>query len=217
MAATWRQDYGAYQRYFFNIVAIYKKRQDLRAFLEILLSLGTIIIFIAFALRPTFLTISNLLVELREKEQTVADMDTKIQNLGVAQNLLSQYQTEISTLNSAIPSSPSPEGAIRQLQGVAQSRNVSILGITTGEIIFSGPGEPKRDDSLKKLPEGSKAFGLSGSFSGSYLDLSAFITDMENLRRPFIIDSLTFNTVESEGGSSLVLSISGRVIYIQSQ
>jgi len=214
MAATWRQDYGAYQRYFFNIVALYKKRQDLRAFLEILLSLGTIIIFVAFALRPTFLTISGLLVELREKEQTITDMDTKIKALGIAQGLLSQHSSEISILDTALPKTPSPEVEIRQLQTVAQNHNVSILGITTGEIAFGGALEIKKDESLKKLPEGAKTFGLSGSFTGSYQDLSAFITDVENLRRPFIIDSLTFNTVESEVGNRLVLSITGRVIYI---
>ncbi len=216
MAATWRQDYGAYQRYFFNIVAIYKKRQDLKAFLEILLSLGTITIFVMFALRPTFLTISNLLVELREKEKTAADMDTKIKNLGIAQGLLSQYGSDVLTLNTALPTVPSPEGQIRQVQAIAQKNNVTIQGITTGEIIFAkGSVSVKKDEGLKKLPEGAKSFSLSGSFSGSYQSLSAFMTDIENLRRPLIIDSLTLNTIEREAGNNLVLSISGRVIYIE--
>lgn len=216
MAATWRQDYGAYQRYFFNIVAIYKKRQDLKAFLEILLSLSTITIFVMFALRPTFLTISNLLVELKEKQKTAADMDTKIKNLGIAQGLLSQYGSDVLILNTALPTTPSPETQIRQIQALAQSHNVSVQGITTGEITFGkGVVLVKKDEGLKKLPEGTKSFTISGSFSGSYQNLSSLIKDMENLRRPLIIDSLILNTVEREVGSNLVLSISGRVIYIE--
>ena len=42
MAVGWRKDYTRYQRYFLNLFAVYKNRDDVKAFLEIVLSLATI-------------------------------------------------------------------------------------------------------------------------------------------------------------------------------
>jgi hypothetical protein len=61
MALGWRQGYSRYRAYFLNIYNLYKQRPDLRMFLEILLSLGAIAIFAAFAVRPTALTIVQLM------------------------------------------------------------------------------------------------------------------------------------------------------------
>ena len=57
MATGWRGQYIRYRGFFLNIVDLYKKRADLRAFLEVILSISTVTIFLLFALKPTMLTI----------------------------------------------------------------------------------------------------------------------------------------------------------------
>ena len=81
MAGGWRSNYLRYRSFFLNIYNVYKRRPDLKMFMEILLSLGTISFFAAFALRPTALTIVDLLEQIDEKETTIEKMDQKIQNL----------------------------------------------------------------------------------------------------------------------------------------
>ncbi|MEJ2441504.1 MAG: hypothetical protein P8Y06_01110, partial [Patescibacteria group bacterium] len=81
MALGWRKDYLRYRSYFLNIVGVYKQRKDLRMFLELLLTLVTVSFFAAFALRPTLLTIIELLKEIDTKEETLTKMSTKIQEI----------------------------------------------------------------------------------------------------------------------------------------
>jgi len=86
MAATnWREDYNRYQRLFWKNYNLFKEREDIRNYVELVLSLISIIIFAVFALRPTILTIIELNKEIKTKEETVKQMDTKIKNLQKAQ------------------------------------------------------------------------------------------------------------------------------------
>ncbi len=80
MALGWRKDYLRYRSYFLNVLNLYKRKEDLRMFLEIMLSLSAISFFSIFALRPTFLTIATLLKEINAKKGTIITMDTKIKN-----------------------------------------------------------------------------------------------------------------------------------------
>ncbi|MCK4588646.1 hypothetical protein KAT60_02400, partial [Candidatus Woesebacteria bacterium] len=87
MALGWRRGYLRYKSYFLNVIVVYKRRKDLRMFLEITLSLVTISFFAVFALKPTLLTIAELTKEIKTKEETVAKMDEKIQNLERGQQI----------------------------------------------------------------------------------------------------------------------------------
>lgn len=212
--ADWRKDYSLYRRYFFDIVSLYKRRQDLRSFLEILLSIGTISAFILFAIRPTVVTISELLTTLKAKEDTAAQMDTKINNLKTAQGLLSQNAFPVSLLSTAIPTNPSPETALRQIEAMANRNNVAVLGMNTSEVVILGDTPTKKEDpALKKIPEPAKSFSVSGTFTGTYEALSSFMTDIESARRPIVIDTLVFNAVDAEGGKRIVLSLTGRIPF----
>ena len=69
MAGGWKTDYARYRGYFQNAITAAQKKQDLKMFLEILLTLSTIIIFISLALRPTLITISELVRDIDSKEE----------------------------------------------------------------------------------------------------------------------------------------------------
>src|SRR3989344_2584626 len=98
MAVRWRQDSGVYRKYLQNIVVLYQSRQDIQIFTEMLLSLGTIIIFGLFAIKPTLVTIAELITEQRAKNETIAIMDQKINNLVEAQTLFETEKDRLATL-----------------------------------------------------------------------------------------------------------------------
>lgn len=222
MAAALKGQYTRYQKYFFDIVSLYKKRQDLRLFLEILLSLTAISFFGLFAIRPTFVTIGSLLNQIRSKEELLAQMETKITNLESAQAVYSRELPRISLLDSAIPEAPTPESYVRQLEGLASANNVSLQGLTIGETTLLGRGEIIREDEdVTALPEGAKGISVTMTAAGSYADLASFLTNLENLRRPVLIDVLSFNRLSFEsldsGEFGLVINIAGRVPYITNE
>ena len=90
MALGWKKDYLRYKSFFLNVLAIYKQRTDLHLFSEILLSLITILLFGIFAIRPTLLTIAQLVKDIRGKEATLALMDQKINSLNRARAILAE-------------------------------------------------------------------------------------------------------------------------------
>jgi Tfp pilus assembly protein PilO len=216
MALGWRKDYLRYRSYFLNIVNVYKRRQDLKAFLELILTLAAISFFALFALKPTLLTIIELLREIEKKEETVNKMNTKIQNLQQAQTLYIQEEARIKLLETAVPSNPAPDLFVRQIEGLATSYPVNLLGITIGEVTLLGEEKEKRSKSeLEPLPEGSKGITFSISIAGSYQGVVNFLSALEDIRRPVKIDALNILSPQLEETQNLILVVTGRTPYLK--
>jgi len=214
MAAGWRNQYLRYRELLLNIVALYKQKRDLKIFLEILLSLATISIFGIFALKPTLLTISELIKEIQGKEDTLAQMNQKITNINIAENLFSQEPEKISIIKSAIPENPDPQSFVRQIEGVAGKDSINILGISMGETTLVGKQNTKPTNENSPLPQGALGLGFSISVSGNYSNLTSFLTDFQNLRRMVKIDNLGINSSTTEKGQVIIMIISGRTPYL---
>ncbi len=216
MALGWRKDYLRYRSYFLNIVSVYKQRRDLKAFLELILTLVTISFFALFALKPTLLTIIELLREIEAKEETVEKMDTKIQNLQQAQTLYLQEEARINLLETAIPDKPAPDLFVRQIEGLSTSYPVNLLGITIGEVTLLGEEKEIRSkDELQPLPEGSKGITFSISIAGSYQSLVNFLSALEDMRRPVAVDAINILSPQLEETQNLILVVTGRTPYLK--
>lgn len=216
MALGWKKDYLRYKELFLKLLIVYKKRNDVRMFLEILLSLITITIFSMFALRPTLLTISQLIKDNREKQETINKMEQKIKNITIAQNIYDQNIEKIPLIEQAIPNSPTPENLLRQIEGIAYLDSVTIVGSSVNEVVLIGE-EKKKDkkNEIKNLPENVSTITFSINVTGPYLSLYKFLIDVENSRRPFIINSINLNSSKTEQESIIVMLITGQTPYIK--
>lgn len=216
MALGWRKEYLRYREFFLNIVALYRRNQDLRMFLEVLLSLATISFFAYFALKPTLVTITELYKNIQTKEDLVNKMDTKIQNISLAQTIFDSETQRISFTKNAVPDLASPETFVRQIEGLAIANSVNLLGVSVGQVTLVGEEKksPSSETDIAPLPEGARPLTFSVSVNGDYPALSRFLSELENLRRPIRIDNTGLSSAETEEGSELVLLISGRVPYL---
>lgn len=215
MALGWRKEYIRYKEYFLNVLTIYKQKEDLRMFLEILLSLATVSFFGVFALRPTLVTIAALLTEIKSKEEIVAKLDTKIQSLALATSLMESETARLPLIENAVPASASPETLVRQVEGLAAKNGINLLGVSLGQVTLLG--EVKKippEEGVTPLPEDALGISFSISLSGSYPQLLGFLGDLEKLRRPLAIDTTGITTTETEEGKTLVILVSGRAPYI---
>ena len=214
MALGWRSGYLRYKRLFLNIAELYNQRRDVRAFLETLLTLGTIAVFAIFALRPTLLTIANLYQEIKAKEELAANLTKKSQNLVAAQTIYNQEGQRLLFLTSAMPGKPLPELFVRQLEGLVAKHNVQVLGLTFGKATLLGSEDVS---TTKKIPLPANMGGASFSLStkGTYASISSFLSDLESLRRPIIIDTFSLNVSEVEGQDVLVLVVTGLAPYLK--
>lgn len=216
MAYNWREDYARYQRVLTRIVELYKTRQDLKMFTELILSIVTITVFVAFAIRPTAVTIIELRRGIDAKKETITKLDSKIANLGEADNLLNLHREELSLLKTTLPDSPSPDSYVRQIEGLAKLSGVSIIKTEIAEVDLLGQAAPTGVEE-EQIPINADAGNFTVSItisSPSYVSTKQFLTSMENLRRPIHIDSVSINTTEgNEGGQLLILAFNGRVPF----
>lgn len=217
MALGWRKDYLRYREQFLNVVKLYQKRQDLRVYLEVILSLLTIIFFAFFALRPTILTISQLYKDIQAKEEIVQKLEEKINNLELAQELVSEKQTVIEIARLSVPGEPTPESFARQIEGLSQTTGITLSGISVGEVTILGEArKTAQDKDLKPLPEGSMGMPFTISISGEYGNLFNFLRNLENLRRPASIDNISISsTINDEGAVKITMIVSGRVPFLK--
>lgn len=224
MAVNLRTDYVRSQRYLTDIVALYKRRPDLKAFMEILLSLGTIGVFAMFALRPTLLTISNLLTEIKSKEETIAQMDEKLGNLSIAQQILQQQKPVIDLLKDAVPTDSKLDAYIRQVEGLISRNSLQVFALSSGEITLIGnktipPTATTQNQEISEadFPASAIPIEVNLAVSGGYPSIAAFLNNLSNLRRPILFDSVNFATTQVENGQTLVLTVGGRIPYIKTK
>lgn len=218
MAMGWKKQYFRYKDFFLNISLLYKRREDVRMFLEIMLSLATVTVFSLFALRPTVLTISQLIKDNKTKEDIVAKLDEKTLALTNAQNVYEQETDNISAIKYAVPDQANVDSLIRQMELLASQNSVKILNfISEGVILVGKTQTPPVDSTLSSFPKNSGSVAFSITVTGDYASLFTFQKGLENLRRPIRIDSAKIFTVASETGTVQNLSISGRSPYLISK
>jgi len=222
MALGWRKNYLRYQGYFLNVLSVYQRRQDVKIFLELLLSLTTVIFFLVFALKPTVITVINLYKDVKAKEALVALMDQKIDDLQKAYSLLNAQADKIPLIFSSVPQNPSPETLIRQIEGLAGQTSVNLSNVSVEEeALVSQDSAPSAN--TQNAPAGEEKLSSSGKFiffstkvSGDYSQISQFLKNLENLRRPISFQSIKISTVQTEGiTNNLSTLVSGKAPYLQ--
>jgi Tfp pilus assembly protein PilO len=184
-------------------------------FLELLLSLATITLFAIFALKPTVTTISQLLRDNKAKADTIQQMDTKIQNLQTANSVYNQFQSKIPLIYSSIPIGIEPESFSRQIQGIAITSSVKVLGINISEVILTGTEQKKTVTGSVGLPGGANGITFSINLSGSYEALLSFLKRAENLRRPIQIDSINISSSQTETEKTIIMLVTGETPYLK--
>jgi Tfp pilus assembly protein PilO len=186
--------------------------------MELFLSLATVSLFGIFAIRPTLITIAELLKEIESKKQIISTMNEKIQNLNQAQSLYDEEKQNIDLLKSAIPKEAEPDRYVRQIEGVVSQNPVTILSLSLGKTNLLG-GETSAATSADNapLPEGASGLSFTINASSDFPVLALFVSSLESLRRPYQLDSLVINTSETETTKELILVITARAPYLKGE
>jgi hypothetical protein len=199
MAVHWRKDYLRYKRYFLNVVDFYNQRPDFKAFIELILSLSTISVLGVFAIRPTLLTVAQLYKKIEAKEQVLAEMDRKVEDLTQARSVYEQEKSRIELLKSAVPDEPEPDRYVRQVEGLIGKNSADYMGLSVNEVALLGTnqGEIIAAEGTA-LPTETRGLSNSISLENEYSVLKSFILDSERIRRPLFIEGIHFEPPLSE-------------------
>ena len=206
--ASWKKDYFRYKDFFLNVLSVYNAKPNFKVYLGLLLSLSTIVVFLIFAVKPTVLTIIELNKEIKGKEETLSNLNAKIANLEIANNLLQSEANNIQHVYQAVPKVAEPEVLIKQVEILSNEALLKILGFSFSDVLVRG------EESEEEKDKNELAFTYSAT--GSYQSLFSFLTQLESLRKPVKFDSFVINASSTEEGKVLVVTINARVPFLQS-
>lgn len=178
-----------------------------RVSVELLLTLGTILFFAVFAIRPTLLTMSDLIKEIEDKKKLDEQMTQKVAALSSAQSEYLALEDRLDVLDEALPSQPKLVESLKIIEKIASERNIAITSLNVNEI----PAEPETPPAFDKTSRQSLTAALS--VSGDYLTIRQFIEDLKGTRRLFVIDTVVFSTSEERGSKTLRATITLSIPY----
>lgn len=175
--------------------------------LELFLSIGAVLFFALFAIRPTLLTMSDLIKEIEDKKELDQQLTRKIAALSTVQSEYLQLQPELPVLDEAIPNSPYLIRSLKIIEKLASDQGLVIESITLPEI----PDETELVPSSEKIDRNDIAVGVS--ITGQYPEIRQFVEDLRNSRRSFVIESVVFSTEEERGSKKLQTNLTLSMPY----
>lgn len=203
MATTTADRYHRYQHYFIGAKALYKKKKT-RVYTSIILSILTVAFFGFFAIRPTLVTISGLLKEIKDKKAVVEQMDQKINNLTKAQINYSRIANELNLVGESLPQDPALPILIKQLESLARLSSVNLESIRYEKTNLQG----------ELAKEESQATSFNIALTGSYQNLKQFLNSLDTLRRIISVESFAFNSKIEEEIQIMALTINAQAYYL---
>lgn len=174
---------------------------------ELFLSIGAILFFALFAIRPTLLTMSNLIKEIEDKRALDTQLSQKIAALSAAQSVYMQLQNRLDVLYEALPSGVDIAYALKVIEKAASDQNLTISGITVLDI----PPDVPADAPMSTLER--KSLSVQMSVTGNYESIRGFAEQLQDSRRSFVIERITFATENIRGLRILEASILLSVPY----
>lgn len=202
-----------------------KKRQDLKKVLlqfyhqpvtkvslELFLSVFAVLFFAIFAIRPTLLTMADLVNEINDKEVLDDQLQRKIVALSSAQEEYQRLEGKIDLLDQAIPSQPLLLDSLKIIEKLAAESDVVIDSLRVSavptETIFqtSNPAKLSRVDIY-----------FTTRVIGSYPAIRDYVEKLHQSRRTLIAENITFLIDDDATQQVLKASLSIRVPYFGEQ
>ncbi|KKS33237.1 MAG: hypothetical protein UU93_C0001G0068 [Candidatus Amesbacteria bacterium GW2011_GWA2_42_12] len=175
-----------YRRYLESVA----ERPIARAGLFLTLSLMLIIGMLVFALRPTLVTISGLLGQIKAQQEISLKLDEKIMEINKAQTALNQVEPKLFLLDQALPNNPALQ-----------------IFMNTVETQASGSGIKMTNTVFSAVTSSAQNIDFTLTTDGDYKSLRNFVQILESLRRIVHLNSVQM--ASSEKKSDLTLTIRG--------
>jgi len=178
-----------------------------RVSVELLLTLCTVLFFALFAIRPTLLTMSDLIKEIDDKKALDQQLSQKIAALSSAQTEYLRLEGRLNVLDEALPSQPKIIEAVKIIEKIASDRNIAILSLNVAELPVEN-GSSLEFDQLTR-----QQTSASVTITGDYLTIRQFVEDLKATRRSFIVDTVIFSLSEESGQKSLKATVTINIPY----
>lgn len=178
-----------------------------RVSVELFLSIGAVIFFAIFAIRPTLLTMSDLIKEIEDKRQLDKQMAQKIAALSSAQSEYLKLQERVGVLDEAVPTGPNLIGLFKIIEKLASDNQLVITAMSVNDVPKDIVGEPAFDQLERKNLE------FTVGITGDYASVRTFVNQLSQVRRTILVDRVTFSVSDVRGSKRLDAVVSVNAPY----
>ena len=175
--------------------------------LELFLTIGLVVFLALFAIKPTLLTMSDLVKEIEDKKELETQLSKKVAALGSAQTLYLQVEDRLPVLDAALPSRPETITVLKIVEKIATDTGVVLGSVSVSEL----PDEPREIPAFDALSRVD--LKLTTSVIGDYASIRDYVSQLQNSQRTFVVDTVVFNTSDNRGDKQLRASVSLHVPY----
>ena len=155
-----------------SVLLDFYHRPVARVSLELILSVIAVIFFAIFAIRPTLLTMADLVKEIEDKKELDRQMDLKVASLRTAEEQYNLYQSNFYLLDQAIPRKFNLVQSLKMIEKIAGEDQLVINRISVSDI-----PEPLSDKLInEQLDQLERSFVLLNvEVIGDYLQIRRFL------------------------------------------
>lgn len=193
MARTTPQLSTLLERFYRNPVALVS--------FELFLSIGAILFLTIFAIRPTLLTMSDLVKQIEEKRRLQTQLTQKVAALNAAQESYNSLQGRLEVLEEAIPRGANLTYTLKVIEKLASDQGLVISNMTVLQVPQDPPATTPLTE-LERLP-----MPIQLSVIGQYANIREFAEQLRNSRRSFVIERITFSTQDARGQKTLEATV----------
>ncbi|MCB9800985.1 MAG: type 4a pilus biogenesis protein PilO [Pseudomonadales bacterium] len=168
--------------------------------LELFLTVGLVIFLAMFAIRPTLLTMSELLKEIEDKTELEEQLTKKVAALGSAQSIYLTIEKRLPVLDEAIPSDPETIKTLKIIEKIASENEVVIGSISLPEV-------PESDEATQTTVLSRSNLEMGISLAGDYTSIRDFVSGLQDSQRVFVVDSIVFRISENRKEKQLRATI----------
>lgn len=206
------QESRLYAGYLKDIQRYYTREPIIQISAQLILSVFTVAFFTFFAIRPTLGTITVLLKKIEDMELASTKLDTKIIQLGQAQELLVNVGDQLETLSArAVPTTPEIDRVSKEIEVIANENNIYItsLEFQASPLVGQRSSLVNKAVTNEKKVEG-KFVVFSFAIGGTQDAIIRFLNDLENLDRVVLLTKVGFAAPETTYKKAFPLAASGR-------
>lgn len=159
----------------------------------ILTSIVLLIVFLLtfFILMPKYEEFNKKTAELEQREQDLKKLESYFSNLAKTKEKLQAFETELSLIDSALPSSSDMPSVFNFVQATAEKN-----GLVLSSVSLSSSATKTRTSAAATVTETGrmKNNSFSVSVSGSYSAFKNFLSEIEKSARFIEIESISFSS-----------------------
>lgn len=206
-AFNYKTESNRYNYYYRRLKVFYQKPVT-KVSSAVLFSLSTTIFFAVFAIRPTLITISELLRKIEDQKVVLEKAEKKAAALATAQQIYNQISENLYVIDEAVPPDYQIQKLLLSLEASAANLGIPINNLSLDKVKY--PIKPANSASIQEVK-----FVIS--FDANYPDAKKLISNMSQLPRLVSLDSISFAQAEIErrntNAEAIQVNLNCRVFY----